>query len=42
MFEEAPDSDPDEDLDLTPEWRRGRQIIQDELEDAIIKKLPFD
>ena len=33
------DTDPEEDLDDTPLWLRGRDTIEDELEDALIKKL---
>ena len=35
------DTDPEEDLDDTPLWLRGGDTIEDELEDALIKKLPF-
>jgi len=34
-------SDPDEDLDMTPEWMKGRETVEDELEDTM-KKPPFD
>lgn len=32
------DSDDGEDLDITPEWKRGREVVPDDLED----KLPMD
>jgi hypothetical protein len=34
------DSEPEEDLDMTPEWLKERPLIDDELEDTL-KKLPF-
>ena len=41
MSTSVPDTDPDEDLDMTPEYLRGRETYEDELEDAIIKKKPY-
>jgi hypothetical protein len=34
-------SDPEEDLDTEPEYMKGRQIVDDELEDTMGKP-PFD
>ena len=39
--QEEYDSQPDEDLDLTPEWMKGRPTVKDELEDTL-GALPFD
>jgi hypothetical protein len=37
----APDTDPEEDLSMVPEYLRGRDTYEDELEDAIITKKPY-
>ena len=41
------DTDPNEDLDITPPWLRGRDRFTDDLEDKVelnkaIKKFPFN
>lgn len=37
----ADDTDPDEDLNMTPEYLRGRETYEDELEDRVITKKPY-
>ena len=37
----AEHTDPEEDLDMTPEYMRGRETYEDELEDSVIKKKPY-
>ena len=39
--QEGYDSQPDEELDQTPEWQEGRITVEDELEDTLCKP-PFD
>ena len=34
-------SQPDEDLDMTPEWKKGRPVVTDELEDQL-EPPPYD
>ena len=38
---ECPDTDPEEDYDDTPEYKRGREILQGTLEEKYLTKLPF-
>lgn len=41
MSRPAEHTDPEEDLDMTPEYMRGRETYEDELEDSVIKKKPY-
>ncbi len=38
---ECPDTDPEEDYDDTPEYKRGREVLEATLEEKYLTKLPF-